>query len=126
MKGKPRPFPPLGVLDICLDVEDFSASRLFYEGLGFDWEYGEPEERWGIVIRDGVRIGLYEGHGSGNALNFRKGQIAHLSKAMEGLGHALENHHALEDPRCGSFTVKDPDGNALFFDTAPSEMESEA
>ena len=124
-KGRLRPvakFPDLGRLDVCLTVADLAAATGFYETLGFAKVEGQSEKGWAVLARGSARIGLFKGYISENTLNFRAGHIGELLAAARKAGLAVEGVVDHDNPHCGSFTVRDPDGNQLFFDTAPEEI----
>jgi len=122
--SSPMP-PPFGCLHVCLSVADVSASRGFYAKLGFRREEGEVAEKWLVMERDGVRIGLFQGFGEGTTLNFRGGDVPAIAAALQADGLEFEQGATHENPRCGSATLLDPDGHRIFFDTAPSELPAE-
>lgn len=118
----------LGAFSISLAVEDMAASRDFYSKLGFEMVAGDGEN-WTIVANAPVVIGLFHGMFESNILTFNPG--------WAGLGEAVDEFtdiRALKaelmakglepaDDTTGatpsgpaSFTLADPDGNAILFD----------
>ena len=103
-------------------VADLPAAKGFYETLGFARAEGDDGEGWAVMVRGSARIGLYKGHITETNLNFRGGHIGELLAAAREKGLPVEKVVEHSDPHCGSFTVRDPDGNVVFFDTAPEEI----
>jgi catechol 2,3-dioxygenase-like lactoylglutathione lyase family enzyme len=118
----------LGAFSVSLAVKDMAVSRAFYSKLGFKMVAGDGET-WTIVANRSVVVGLFQGMLEGNILTFNPG--------WEGLGNPVEdfadirdlssrlNVEGLEpaDDATGekssgpaSFTLTDPDGNAILFD----------
>lgn len=111
----------LGRFEFCLNVKDLKGAVSFYKKLGFRVIGGKAAEGWQIVQSGKTRLGLFHGHIRENVLNFRGGHAANLASRIQRKGIGLGNVHVKPGSRVGSFTVKDPDGNVLFFDTAPGE-----
>jgi lactoylglutathione lyase len=64
----------LGTFSISLAVKDLSASRAFYEKLGFSVVGGDAVQHWLILRNPGaVTIGLFQGMFDGNLLTFNPG-----------------------------------------------------
>ena len=118
----------LGAFSISLAVKDMAVSREFYSKLGFEMVAGDGES-WTIIANQSVAIGLFQGMFEGNILTFNPG--------WEGLGQPAEEFTDIRDLSSGfaaaglapaddtgeanpsgpaSFTLKDPDGNAILFD----------
>lgn len=118
----------LGWCDVCLRVGDVGRSRAFYEGLGFRRVEGVDEQGWAVVVHETVRLGLYEARHMGSnpmTLNFRGGDVLAIARELESHGYAFDSP-AKPGPAGGaSATLKDPDGYALFFDTAPNETRQD-
>jgi len=58
-----------------------------------------------------------------SCLNFRGGNITKLIEEFDNLGIPFESVPVFNDDGSGSAFLRDPDGNLLFFDTAPEELE---
>ena len=118
----------LGAFSVSLAVKDMAVSRAFYSKLGFEMIAGDGET-WTIIANESVAIGLFHGMFEGNILTFNPG--------WEGLGQPLEGFTDIRDLSRGitadglapaddttsdtssgpaSFTLTDPDGNAILFD----------
>ena len=63
----------LGNFSVSLNVKDVSASKRFYEKLGFSQIAGELEQNWVILQNDGTTIGLFHGMFEKNSLTFNPG-----------------------------------------------------
>lgn len=118
----------LGAFSISLAVKDMATSRDFYSKLGFEMIAGDGET-WTIVANSGTVVGLFQGMFEGNILTFNPGW-AGLAEPIEdftdirGLrerftADGLEpDGDTTGDAPSGpaSFTLVDPDGNAILFD----------
>jgi catechol 2,3-dioxygenase-like lactoylglutathione lyase family enzyme len=118
-----EPFPDLGGLDVCLKVKDIDASVNFYGQLGFRQTEGEQSKGWSVQERNGVRVGLFRDHIKENTLNFRGGDIGAIAKELEKRGLKPYDVRVLNDKGVGNAYVKDPDGNVIFFDSTPEELQ---
>ena len=118
----------LGAFSVSLAVKDMAVSRDFYSKLGFEMVAGDGEA-WTIIANQSVAIGLFQGMFEGNILTFNPG--------WEGLGQPVEDFTDIRDLSSAlttegiepvddmtgetssgpaSFTLTDPDGNAILFD----------
>ena len=118
----------LGAFSVSLAVTDMAVSRDFYSKLGFEMVVGDGET-WTIIANQSVAIGLFQGMFEGNILTFNPGWV--------GLGEPVEEFTDIRDLSSefasagiepaddtsgaspsgpASFTLKDPDGNAILFD----------
>jgi catechol 2,3-dioxygenase-like lactoylglutathione lyase family enzyme len=118
----------LGAFSVSLAVRDMAASRDFYSKLGFEMVAGDGET-WTIVTNQSEVIGLFQGMFEGNILTFNPGW-AGLGQPIEAftdirllrdqfVGAGLEpSADTTSDAPSGpaSFTLVDPDGNAVLFD----------
>ncbi|MHB1330024.1 MAG: VOC family protein, partial [Gemmatimonadales bacterium] len=60
----------LGAFSISLAVKDITASRVFYEKLGFKPLGGNQEQNW-LILKNGTTvIGLFQGMFDRNILTF--------------------------------------------------------
>jgi predicted lactoylglutathione lyase len=112
-----------GAFSLSLAVQDLSASRAFYEGLGFTalppsgeggaWErYGT---QWLMLSADGVVIGLFEQMIEVNTLTFNPADLRGLVTRAKAAGVQFLVEPEGEDGPAQAVAV-DPDGNALLFD----------
>jgi len=118
----------LGAFSVSLTVKDMAASRAFYSKLGFEMIAGDGES-WTITANQSVVVGLFQGMFDSNILTFNPGwaglgepledftDIRDLSRefASEGLEPADDTSGATPSGPA-SFTLEDPDGNAILFD----------
>lgn len=118
----------LGAFSVSLSVEDLGTSRTFYENLGFTTVGGDGES-WSILVNGPAVIGLFHGMFEGNILTFNPGwtgegqaleeftDIRDIAAALTALGTTPENDTSGDSPSGpASFTLTDPDGNALLID----------
>jgi len=113
----------LGWCDVCLNCKDVSASRDFYAMLGFRVVEGKIEEGWQVMTNDDLRLGLYHGHIPEAMLNFRGGDVFAIAEALQAKGLTFEKGPLLERDKSAAAILRDPDGNAIFFNTAPGETK---
>ncbi len=120
--------PDLGTFSVSLAVQDITASREFYESLGFEQIGGDPGQNW-LILRSGTAIvGLFEGMFESNLLTFNPQDVRAIQAHLESQGISVELRHEMgdeTDPSGGApaedsgpahFTLTDPDGNVLLFD----------
>jgi catechol 2,3-dioxygenase-like lactoylglutathione lyase family enzyme len=123
----------LGNFSVSLAVKDISASRVFYEKLGFRVFMGDQAKNWLILQNETSTIGLFQGMLSKNTLTFnpgwdRKGgtlpdfdDVRAIQRTLKsrGLTLTLEANESTSGP--ASLLVMDPDGNPILIDQhAPS------
>lgn len=118
----------LGAFSVSLAVKDISASRLFYERLGFTAFGGDQAKGWLIMKCGTATLGLFQGMFEKNMLTFNPGwdsdatalrefeDIRQISKALKERGLTLTVDVGPEQKGPASFLIHDPDGNAILFD----------
>ncbi|MGJ8661562.1 MAG: VOC family protein [Bacteroidota bacterium] len=106
----------LGHLDICLSVKDMRSSLAFYHGLGFKLVEGSGDSGYAIISKDGTRIGLYRNEPS--MLNFRGSNLYDVVEYLRSNGMKDVPDVEVESDGSTGFTIKDPDGNLIYFNTA--------
>lgn len=118
----------LGAFSVSLSVKDLASSRAFYEKLGFSDLGGVPDQNWLIMKNGSTVIGLFQGMFEGNILTFNPGwdanaqsidpftDVRDLASALQALGVSVDNEALDTDSGPGSFTLTDPDGNAILID----------
>lgn len=111
----------LGWCDLCLNVHDIDRSQAFYESLGFRIVEGTAESGYLLMTNDRLRIALCEGHINSNMINFRGGNVEMIVDQLQSKGIEIESGPTIEDDGSVGATVKDPDGNVIYFNTAPGE-----
>ena len=120
----------LGAFSISLSVKDLSASRGFYEKLGFSVAGGDAAQGW-LILRnaDAVTIGLFQGMFEGNLLTFNPGwdrraeavdpfdDVREIQRRIEAQGLALITRvDAANASGPASVMLADPDGNVILID----------
>ena len=118
----------LGAFSVSLAVKDMAASREFYSKLGFEMVAGDGEN-WTIVANESTVVGLFFGMFESNILTFNPGweglgeavseftDVRELSKEMRALGLEPIGDTTGDTPSGpASFSIIDPDGNAVLFD----------
>lgn len=117
----------LGNFSISLSVRNLSASRSFYEALGFSVVAGDQEQGWVIMKSGDANIGLFKGMFEGNLITFNPGwdqsggelssftDIREIQTQLKAAGIAFESE-AAEGPGPASFVIADPDGNRILVD----------
>ena len=118
----------LGAFSMSLSVKDLSASKLFYEKLGFQVFAGDLDKNYLIMKNGNALIGLFQGMFENNILTFNPGWDenantlesftdvrdiqAHLKK--QDISFHTEVKENTSGP--GSFVISDPDGNTILVD----------
>jgi len=118
----------LGNFSLSLNVKDISASKAFYEKLGFTVFAGHVEQNWLIMKSPSCVIGLFQGMLEKNTLTFNPGwddngqsigdftdirQIQDKLKA-DGIDFTAEVEEGTSGP--GRAILMDPDGNPILLD----------
>lgn len=111
----------LGWCELCLNVADLERSIDFYEKLGFSEVEVDLDEGWAVLEHANLLLALYKGHIKENMINFRGGDVSKVARQLKARGLSLsEDAHVEEDGSTGA-TIKDPDGNVIYFNTHPGE-----
>ena len=117
----------LGAFSVSLAVKDISASRKFYEALGFTTE-GDERQKWLIMKNGDTLIGLFEGMFENNILTFNPGwdqsaqevnpfeDVRSLQQKLKdaGIEMAVEADPSTNGP--AHIILSDPDGNQIMLD----------
>jgi catechol 2,3-dioxygenase-like lactoylglutathione lyase family enzyme len=118
----------LGAFSISLTVKDLSASRAFYEKLGFDVTGGSPEENYLILMNGEALIGLFHGMFDKNILTFNPGltnrkerldeftDVREIQRGLKARGLDLTTEVDESTAGAGSITLVDPDGIPILID----------
>ena len=118
----------LGAFSVSLAVKDLSASKLFYEKLGFTQFAGDTEKNYLIMKNEHTLIGLFQGMFENNILTFNPGwnQNAALLENFEDVREIQKEllqkdiviEHRADESTTGSasFVILDPDGNTILID----------
>lgn len=108
-----------GTFSVSLAVKDINASTAFYESLGFSRieGAGSIEQKWIILEKDDVKIGLFEGMFDQDILTFNPADARGIHAQVEKAGVSIAHSNGLENESgpC-SFVIVDPDGNPILFD----------
>jgi lactoylglutathione lyase len=118
----------LGAFSVSLTVKDIERSRNFYSKLGFEPIGGDASQGW-LILQNGEHvIGLFRGMFEGNILTFNPGWDQHcseldnftdvreLQKRLKSAGLKLDTEADERGSGPASFTLTDPDGNAILVD----------
>lgn len=118
----------LGAFSVSLAVKDLSASRAFYEKLGFKKFGGDALQNWLILKNGDCIIGLFQGMFEKNMLTFNPGwdssannledytDVRELQRQLKEQGVQLSSKAEEGSSGPASFTVIDPDGNPILID----------
>ena len=118
----------LGNFSVSLTVADLTASRSFYEKLGFTVFGGEADQGWLILRNGAATIGLFQGMFERNMLTFNPGwdadarpldtftDVRELERKLEAQGVEFASRTEPGSTGPASFIVLDPDGNPILFD----------
>ncbi len=107
----------LGKTEFSLNVKSLAKSREFYASLGFEEVEGAGAEGWLVLEKSGLRIGLYQGHIPENALTFFGGDVAAIAAHLTEAGYEMTSGPEKEADGSLGATVKDPDGNLIYFNS---------
>ena len=118
----------LGAFSISLSVKDIIVSKEFYEKLGFEVFAGQLEKNYLIMKNGETLVGLFQGMFENNILTFNPGwdqnacplenfdDVRAIQKELKTKGIKLEKEADETTTGPASFTVFDPDGNAILID----------
>lgn len=118
----------LGCFSISLAVKDLSASKAFYEQLGFS-SFGGDESHGYLIMKNGqTNIGLFQGMFENNILTFNPGwdqdaksvgeftDVRALHEQFKAAGLNVSEGSLEGEKGPGSFSITDPDGNQILID----------
>jgi len=118
----------LGNFSVSLAVKDLSASRGFYEKLGFEIIGGDASQGWLIMKCPSCVIGLFQGMFDKNTMTFNPGwdtsgqtlekftDVREIQKALKADGVEIASQADETTSGPASCMVIDPDGNPILFD----------
>lgn len=118
----------LGAFSVSLSVKDIHKSKSFYENLGFQVFGGDITQNWLIMKNESCIIGLFQGMFEKNILTFNPGwnenadnldsftDIRDLQKDLKAKGFEILTEADESSVGPASFTIEDPDGNAILVD----------
>jgi catechol 2,3-dioxygenase-like lactoylglutathione lyase family enzyme len=127
--GPPAPAAPsdLGNFSVSLSVRDINASKAFYERLGFTQIHGDTAQRWAVMKKGNVKIGLFQGMFDRHILTFNPGwdengrdverfdDVRIIQRRLKAAGIDVGPEIASASGPA-HFTITDPDGNPILFD----------
>lgn len=118
----------LGAFSISLNVKDISASKAFYESLGFTTFAGDITKNYLIMKNENALVGLFQGMFQSNILTFNPGwdenatnienfdDVREIQKQLLYKGIKL-TAQADENTTGPAFIMTaDPDGNIIYID----------
>ena len=126
---------PLGFYTICLKTDRLEDTVAFYQRLGFV-PVGEDAPGLRVSLANGEDVLTFMTFLDGNIVNFRGAHIHRLMDEILAAGVAVSGYNEMPEQQplmlddggqplphneCGHFTVNDPDGHELFFNTHPHE-----
>lgn len=110
----------LGQHSTSLAVKNIEASKAFYETLGFTVleGLGSVEDKWLIIQKDGVTIGLFQDMFESNIITFNPTDARSIHKHLKsnGVDFISESESIKDEKGICHFMISDPDGNTLLFD----------
>lgn len=118
----------LGAFSVSLNVKDISASKSFYESLGFQNFGGDITQNWLIMKNEDTIIGLFQGMFEKNILTFNPGwnssaqnlesftDVRELQKQLKQKGIKLLTEADETTVGPASIILEDPDGNQILLD----------
>lgn len=117
----------LGSFSLSLAVKDLTASRTFYEKLGFEALGGASDQGWLIMKNEACTLGLFQGMFEKNMLTFNPGwndkaetledftNVREIQTRLKARGLELVEE-AKEGTGPAHCVVVDPDGNPILID----------
>ncbi|MEX0738336.1 MAG: VOC family protein [Pseudohongiella sp.] len=118
----------LGCFSVSLAVKDLQKSKAFYEKIGFEVFAGEASHGFLIMKNGDTNIGLFQGMFENNILTFNPGwnqnaenvtpfdDVRQLLEQFKSQGLEIVEESITGDKGPSSFSVIDPDGNAILID----------
>lgn len=118
----------LGAFSVSLAVSDLSASKSFYEKLGFSEFHGDASQNWSIMKNEDHVIGLFQGMFDKNIMTFNPGwdnnaqsldsftDVRELQRELRRQGITFESEADEKTSGPASIMIKDPDGNTILID----------
>jgi len=118
----------LGAFSISIAVKDLSASRAFYEALGFAVFAGNAEHGYLILKNGDAIVGLFQGMFEKNLLTFNPGwdaecntlpefkDVREIQADLDAAGIAIESRVDPASSGPGHISLTDPDGNQILID----------
>jgi catechol 2,3-dioxygenase-like lactoylglutathione lyase family enzyme len=116
-----------GWLDVCIRESNVSKSIAFYLELGFRAGEWNLDDGWSVLVEGDRRIGVFgpKYMSDSFSLNFRGGNIEAIAHGLTAAGVEFSSPPKIRENGGGSFDIRDPDGNLIFFDSCPNETKPE-
>ena len=114
----------LGRHDLCLNVADLVKSLEFYARVGLEVEKDRRSEGWALLTAGELRLGLYQGHIERNCMNFRGADVFAVAARMKADGLTIHRGPEIEADGSAGAWLEDPEGNAIYLNTAPGEKRA--
>ena len=118
----------LGAFSVSLAVNNLAASQAFYKKPGFAVFAGEAEQNW-LILKNGEHIiGLFEGMFEQNIMTFNPGwdqnaaaldsytDLREIKRQLQAAGIEILQDSDENGSGPASFSLLDPDGNAILID----------
>ncbi len=118
----------LGAFSISLSVKDLTASKSFYEKLGFSVFGGNADQNW-LMMKNGDHvIGLFQGMFEHNILTFNPGwdqdantlasftDVRDIQRQLRAQGIQIQTEADETTTGPTSLMLTDPDGNTILID----------
>jgi len=118
----------LGAFSVSLSVKDISASKRFYEDLGFNVLGGDITKNFLIMKNGNALIGLFQGMYPENILTFNPGwdenaepvkpfdDVRDIQRQLKTRNVKLDTQADESSSGPASLFITDPDGNAILID----------
>lgn len=118
----------LGAFSVSLAVKDLTASKAFYEKLGFTVSGGSEEHNYLMMKNGDHMLGLFQGMFEHNILTFNPGwdqnaqpleefmDVRELQKKLKDQGISFEEQADETGSGPGHFIILDPDNNPILVD----------
>lgn len=106
----------LGQFSVSLAVKDIAASKAFYMKLGFEIFDDHEDERWMILKKGPVVIGLFQGMFDQNILTFNPQDVRAVQNDLKAKDVVFLSEAEEEGMGPAHAMVQDPDGNTILLD----------
>ncbi len=118
----------LGAFSVSLSVKDLTASKTFYENLGFTEFAGGMSRNYLIMKNGNALIGLFHGMFENNILTFNPGwdenakmidtfdDVRKIQQELKAKGVKIVTEADEKNSGPASLVIMDPDGNMILLD----------
>lgn len=118
----------LGAFSVSLAVKDLTASREFYEAIGFETLGGDAEAGWLMLKSGDTWLGLFQGMFENNTLTFNPGwdqsaqpleafmDVRAIQEELKSKGLTLDVETDPDGAGPAHIVLTDPDGNPVLID----------